>query len=81
MFRDTVTGRPVGSEPAFRRGVPASNPFSDKPTLDEIQRRYITFVIESTNGKISGPGGATDILGMKRSSLYSRMKTLGMNNK
>ena len=57
-----------------------SNPFDDKPTLDEIQRRYITFIAKSTNGKISGPGGAAEILGMKRSSLYSRMKTLGMRS-
>ncbi len=53
--------------------------FSDKPTLDEIQRRYIYYVLEQTGGKISGPGGALEILGMKRTSLYSRMKALGIN--
>jgi transcriptional regulator with GAF, ATPase, and Fis domain/tetratricopeptide (TPR) repeat protein len=51
---------------------------SDKPSLEEIQRRYIRFVLENTNGKVSGPEGAASILGMKRTSLYSRMKTLGM---
>jgi len=53
-----------------------SDPFSDKPTLDEIQRRYIKYTIESTGGKISGPGGAAEVLGLKRTSLYSRMKAL-----
>jgi transcriptional regulator with GAF, ATPase, and Fis domain len=53
-----------------------SDPFSDKPTLDEIQRRYIKYIIESTGGKISGPGGAAEVLGLKRTSLYSRMKAL-----
>jgi transcriptional regulator of acetoin/glycerol metabolism len=52
-----------------------SDPFSDKPTLDE-QRRYIKHIIESTGGKISGPGGAAEVLGLKRTSLYSRMKAL-----
>ena len=57
---------------------PASHPFTDMPTLDELQRRYIRFVMEKTNGRISGPGGASDILGMKRTSLYNRMNRLGL---
>lgn len=54
------------------------NLFSDYPTLDEIQRRYIHHVLEKTGGKISGMEGASEILGIKRTSLYSRMKKLGM---
>ena len=57
------------------------HPFDDAPTLDEIQRRYITHIMKKTNGKISGPGGAAQLLGMKRTSLYSRMRTLGMKKK
>ena len=56
----------------------ATGPFSDKPSLDEIQRRYINHILESTNGKLSGDGGACEILGIKRSSLYNRMKKLGI---
>lgn len=52
--------------------------FDDLPTLDDLQRRYIQHVLECTNGQVSGPGGAAEILGMKRTSLYSRMKALGM---
>jgi transcriptional regulator with PAS, ATPase and Fis domain len=52
--------------------------FDDLTTLDELQRRYIKHVFEYTKGKVSGPGGAAEILGMKRTSLYSRMKALGM---
>lgn len=51
---------------------------ADTPTLDELQRRYITHVIEKTGGRISGQGGAAEILGMQRTSLYSRMKKLGL---
>ncbi len=56
----------------------SDNPFADLPSLDEIQRRYIKYVLDYTGGKIAGPGGAAEILGMKRTSLYSRMKQLGM---
>jgi transcriptional regulator with GAF, ATPase, and Fis domain len=52
--------------------------FDDMPALDELQRRYIRHVLKHTKGKISGPGGAAEILGMKRTSLNARMKTLGM---
>lgn len=54
------------------------DPFADKPSLREVQRRYIRHVIELTHRKISGPGGAAEILGMKRTSLYSKMKALGI---
>jgi len=56
----------------------ASSPFVDFPTLDELQRRYIQHVLTKTNGRLSGPGGAAEILGMKRTSLYNRMKRLGL---
>ena len=58
--------------------IKSASHFDDLPTLDEIQRRYITFTLEKTGGKLSGPGGATEILGMKRTSLYNRMKKLGL---
>ena len=60
------------------RSIRSLDYFSDRPSLNEIQRRYINFVLEQTRGKISGPGGALEILEMKRTSLYSRMKALGM---
>ena len=54
------------------------NPFSDLPTLDEIQRRYIQYVLHRTKGRIGGSEGAAEVLGMKRTSLNSRMKRLGL---
>jgi transcriptional regulator with GAF, ATPase, and Fis domain len=56
---------------------PSTDQFGDMPTLDEIQCRYIHHVLEYTKGKVSGPEGACEILGMKRSSFYSRIKALG----
>ena len=51
---------------------------ADIPTLDEMQRRYIRQVLEITGGKIGGIGGAAEILGMKRTTLNTRMKKLGL---
>jgi DNA-binding NtrC family response regulator len=55
-----------------------NHPFSDNPSLDEVQRRYITHVLKKTGNKISGLGGAAEVLGMNRATLYSRIKKLGM---
>lgn len=57
-----------------------SDIFVNIPTLDEMQRRYIRQILNMTNGKIGGPGGAAEILGMKRTSLNNRMIKLGMSN-
>jgi transcriptional regulator with GAF, ATPase, and Fis domain/tetratricopeptide (TPR) repeat protein len=56
------------------------HPFDDLPSLDELQRRYIHYILTKTRGKISGPGGAAEILDMKRTSLYNRMNRLGMRH-
>jgi transcriptional regulator with GAF, ATPase, and Fis domain len=58
--------------------IKTTNQFDDLPSLDDIQRRYIQYVMDKTGGKLSGPGGASEILGMKRTSLYNRMKKLGL---
>ncbi len=57
---------------------PEETTFTDTPTMDELQRRYISHVLDKTGGRIYGPNGAAEILGMKRSTLYTRMYKLGM---
>ena len=58
---------------------PSLRHFSDLPTMEEMQRRYIKFVADKTRGKIGGPGSMAEILGMKRTTLQSRMKKLGIS--
>lgn len=53
--------------------------FSDFPSMDELQRRYIQYVLTQTKGIVSGPNGATTLLDMKRTTLQKRMKKLGFN--
>ena len=47
-------------------------------SLQDVERRYITRILEKTNGRIGGPDGAAALLGMKRSTLYSKMYKLGI---
>ncbi|MEJ2582160.1 MAG: sigma 54-interacting transcriptional regulator, partial [Acidobacteriota bacterium] len=46
--------------------------------LDEVERRYIERVLASTRGKISGSGGAAEVLGLHANTLRYRMKKLGI---
>jgi transcriptional regulator with GAF, ATPase, and Fis domain len=50
----------------------------DVPTLDEVQRQHILRVLALTHGRIYGAGGAAALLGLKPSTLQSRMKKLGI---
>ncbi|MBT6499262.1 MAG: sigma-54-dependent Fis family transcriptional regulator, partial [Deltaproteobacteria bacterium] len=56
-------------------GAPQANPFDDNPSFAEIQKRYITHVLSQTNNRISE---AAKILKMNRSTLYTRIKKLGI---
>ena len=48
------------------------------PSLDELQRSHILEVLDLTGGKVSGASGAAAILGLKSTTLESRMKKLGI---
>ena len=47
-------------------------------TLKESERDHILRVLRETRGKVSGPGGAADRLGVKRSTLQAKMNKLGI---
>ncbi len=53
-------------------------PLGTRTDLESVERRYIVDVLDRTNWKISGDGGAAEILGMPSSTLRSRMKRLGI---
>jgi DNA-binding NtrC family response regulator len=68
----------VASEtPARHAADPAGG---DWVTLDEAERRYVARVLEHTGGRISGSGGAAEILGIKPSTLSFRINKLGMRD-
>ena len=47
-------------------------------SLEEYERRYIQRVLQRTGGTIHGPRGAAQLLGIPPSTLYDRMKKLGV---
>ena len=47
-------------------------------TLEENERNHILNALEATNWLVSGEKGAANLLGMKRTTLESRMKKLGI---
>ena len=58
--------------------IDTEHSFADMPTLHELEKRYIQFVLNKTNGKMGGRDSASEIMGINRATLYSRMKKLGM---
>jgi formate hydrogenlyase transcriptional activator len=47
-------------------------------TLEEVERNHILATLRETRWILSGPGGAAVRLGLNRSTLYFRMKKLGI---
>jgi transcriptional regulator with GAF, ATPase, and Fis domain len=46
--------------------------------LDTVNMRHIERVLVMTNGKIHGPGGAGELLGINPNTLRYKMKKLGI---
>jgi transcriptional regulator with GAF, ATPase, and Fis domain len=58
---------------------PTSQPSSiEGDDLDEMITGHIKRVLKKVNGKIHGPGGAAELLGINPSTLRNRMKKLGI---
>jgi formate hydrogenlyase transcriptional activator len=47
-------------------------------TLQAMERRYIVAVLEKTGWRLSGQGGAAEVLGLKRTTLRAKIKKLGI---
>jgi formate hydrogenlyase transcriptional activator len=47
--------------------------------LREVERETILEALRKTHGRVSGPGGAAALLGLKRTTLQSRMRVLNIN--
>ena len=59
---------------------PAVKPSVDLVTLEEAERRHILKALERTGGVLAGPKGAAALLGLNRSTLWSRMRKLGIQS-
>jgi transcriptional regulator with GAF, ATPase, and Fis domain len=68
---------------------PATPPLETSPTeppirtdlqIRQLAAENIRAALKATNGKVSGPGGAAALLGLKPTTLASRMKALGIKS-
>jgi hypothetical protein len=77
--RDARPERTVAPGAPPRRGRPPELiAGDDHRTLAEIERAAIERALVTTGGRISGPRGAATMLGLKPSTLASRMQKLGV---
>jgi formate hydrogenlyase transcriptional activator len=51
---------------------------SEAPLSEDDERERIIAILKETNGVVAGPRGAAQRLGLKRTTLLSRMKKLGI---
>ena len=57
-------------------GVQFGNTPDETLSLEEMTRRYIEHVLERTEGKVSGAGGAAELLKMNPQTLFSKIRKL-----
>ena len=75
------TGDRIGRSAIPVRGALLDSPDLELVPLNELERRYILAVLEATNWKMKGDDGAAARLGLPSSTLYSRMKKLGITKR
>lgn len=56
-------------------------PSAPLETLEEIERTHILRVLDNTGWRVSGKAGAAEVLGLKPTTLESRMKRLGISRR
>jgi hypothetical protein len=59
--------------------TPSHTPNSEATTLEQAEREHILKVLRESNWAISGPAGASTKLGMKRTTLQSKMQKLNIS--
>ena len=62
----------------LRPPLPASDKISTSGSLEDVERNHILDVLVKTGWRVTGKGGAAETLGMKRTTLQSKMKKLGI---
>ena len=90
LSRDNTLSLHLNAQPSSMVQPVAHDPFpfplprvaemmhTEPPENDEEERQRIIQVLRETNGIVAGPRGAASKLGMKRTTLLSRMQRLGI---
>jgi formate hydrogenlyase transcriptional activator len=78
---DLRAANPLVTPPAPRangNGAPVGSSRNMREALEEAERQQILAALEKAKWVVAGPEGAAARLGMKRSTLQSRMQKLGI---
>ena len=67
-----------GSESSSSSGAAPAAGFITEEQMRELQRRNLVAALEAAGGRISGKGGAAELLGIKPTTLADRMRALGI---
>ena len=75
-----LAGAPAALETRGAHGAESTESPHAIPAVSmaDVQRRAILATLARTHGRVSGPGGAAEILGMKPTTLESRIRRLGV---
>jgi transcriptional regulator with GAF, ATPase, and Fis domain len=69
---------PVSSLPTLDAGPPIEREFLTEPEIQRRERENLRIVLEKTGWKIKGAQGAAELLGVKPTTLISRIKKMGL---
>jgi transcriptional regulator with GAF, ATPase, and Fis domain len=86
LWREGPLTFDLPASPARQNTEQQHKPATDAAPLtrDELKRQEretIINALKQTNGKVSGPEGAAELLAMKPSTLASRISSLGINRR
>ncbi|HEY9171435.1 MAG TPA: sigma 54-interacting transcriptional regulator [Verrucomicrobiae bacterium] len=76
-----LPGSPACSPPQLSKAPPSglpAVPFLTEAEMQQRERENLRAVLEQTRWKIKGPDGAAELLGVKPTTLLSRMKKMGL---
>ncbi|GJM14918.1 MAG: hypothetical protein DHS20C13_02450 [Thermodesulfobacteriota bacterium] len=59
-------------------GIRSDNVISEIKEMQEVEKDHISYILNMTNWRIRGKSGAAEILGLKPTTLESRIKKLGI---
>ena len=78
IARGVILSNDGAFEPAPLESYEQSEPEISNPTLEDKVRREILAACQRANWKLGGPRGAAARLGLKRTTLFYKMKRLGI---
>jgi transcriptional regulator with GAF, ATPase, and Fis domain len=76
-----LSSGPVLKLPPFEVEFGEADSTASSSALEDVEREHILRVLRRTGGKVAGPGGAAEQLGMNRTTLNSRLRKLGISRK